>query len=581
MALTLAKQLWKNIDFQEHQPKIKELCDELGITPILAKIFVARKMVEPQRILQFLEPSETLCNDPYAINDMDIAIERIYEAWLRGEKIVIYGDYDVDGTMATVLLYKYFRKLGLHVHYFIPQRLKTGHGLTQETVENLKKKGTHLVITVDNGSTAVEEAQMLRTMGIDLIITDHHPFGAEIPEALAIVNPQFPETEYPFPHLCGTAVAYKLLLALDLHLEEKGYWTRTNHIRPNLEKDLDLVAFATISDQVPLIGENRYFVKEGLRILNENPRLGFQALIMKSKVQGNITPTVISFKLAPKINAAGRLSDPHAGVRLLLATSLKEANPLARTLIHFNEERQIIEKKALVTAFDEAEKQSNRKAIILIDKNWHPGVMGLIASRVAQKYHKPTVALTLAQGKIAVGSARSFGSFDIRSVLQSCSDVLERFGGHKAAVGLSVLDQNLENFFQLFHELIEKRSSLKSESQSPEELRIDIWVEQKDWKLNFSKELLKMSPFGEENPPPLIGLKKVKPSEITLFGNDHLKFILQTPEENIEVFAWDQVHWYEHLQKECDLVISPQIYSPRNSTLRLQFKAIDIRPTVS
>ncbi len=578
MLSSFSSLLWQSQETCDEEKHVKQLCSDLGLSPTFGKILVRRGMCEVETVYRYLHPSSDQCHDPYLMRGMEQAVERVYLALRRREKVVIYGDYDVDGTAGTVILYRYFKRIGIRVHYFIPERLKDGYGMTESTLSELRRKKTNVIITVDNGSTAVEESKLLKRMGIDLIITDHHQLGTEMPVATAMLNPQQPLCKYPFKGLCGTGVAFKFLMAFDRHLTQQGYWEYSGYIRPDLQRDLDLVAFATVSDRVPLVDENRVYVQRGLELLNHSPRPGLQTLIRESNIRCPITPNVISFKLAPKINAVGRLADPRTGARLLLARSHMEARPYAQKLIEVNTERQQIERQVLLAASELAETQEDQDVIILVNENWHPGVVGSVAAKIAGRFHKTTVALTHSGDSLFVGSIRAVDSFDVCSALQDCSDFLEKFGGHKAAAGLSLLNANLNEFCTKFRSFVEGNLQ-QSSSESCESLNIDAWIQAQELETGLTQELLQMSPFGVLNPEPVLVLRNTKPTDAMVFGNNHLKFYVDTSECNVEVFAWDHSDWFAKVKGHVDIAMIPQTHMDSNGGTRLQFRAVDIKPT--
>ncbi|MBT6725548.1 MAG: single-stranded-DNA-specific exonuclease RecJ [Deltaproteobacteria bacterium] len=566
---------WQDLESSSSTFLVNRIRKELGLSKVVAELLTIRQLEKLEEIEAFLYPRFEHCSDPFLMADMEIAVERILKALSQGESLVVYGDYDVDGTAGAVILYRYLKRIGLRAHYFIPERLKDGYGLTETTLVELKSRKTDLILTVDNGATAVEEALIIRELGMELLITDHHLLGEEIPNATAMINPHQPNCKYPFKGLCGTGVAYKLLQALDQTLTEKGYWQGTSYIRPNLMRDLDLVCLATIADRVPLTGENRFFVQAGLEVLNDHPRPGLQALMRASHQRGRVTPTTISFKIAPKINAVGRLSDPRIGARLLLSHSLNEARPYADKLLQLNSERQTIEREIFHSALRQASEQKHLNAIILFDENWHPGVMGNIATKISRQFQKTTLALTRNQGELLGGSARSLDGFDVRSVLENCSDVLERFGGHQAAAGLSLMAKNMEAFCEQFQYLM---GGKELENQTGENfLEIETWINEEDLSPQLASDLVRLAPFGTNNPEPVIGIRQAKPHSISLFGNNHLKFNLINDDQQYEVVAWDSSDWYPHLGGHFDMVVSPQIISRFNQNA-LQFRVLDLRP---
>ncbi|MBF0286665.1 MAG: single-stranded-DNA-specific exonuclease RecJ [SAR324 cluster bacterium] len=575
MNLSFSQLLWQTTESESKPQQIANLCREMKISPTFAKILINRNLCEPETIHQYLNPARQQCHDPFLMHDMNKAVQRVYSALKRREKVVIYGDYDVDGTAGTVILYRYLKRIGLRIYYFIPLRLKNGYGMTESTLLELHHKKTDLIITIDNGITAIAESRLLHRLGVDLIITDHHQTCSEQPIAEAILNPQKPECPYPFEGLSGTGVAFKFLEAFDQFLTEQGYWDLSGYIRPDLQRDLDLVAFATIADRVPLIDENRYFVREGLEMINSNPRPGLQALIKESNIRGYITPNIISFKLAPKINAVGRLSDPNLGVHLLLSHSQSEARQHAVKLIQINTERQQIEYHVLKSALSLADRQQDQDMIILVNESWHSGVIGSVAAKIAARFQKPTVIVTLFEDQLAIGSIRSVGNFDICSALQDCNELLDKFGGHKAAAGISLQTKHIEVFCKQFRQTI---PSGFAKAMDHEALKIEAWVGLQDLKDGLVHELLQMSPFGSHNPEPILGIKKTRLKDITVFGNQHLKFCVNTAEMDMEVFAWDHSDWQTKLEGLLDLAIILQMHHVSHNA-PLQFKAIDIKPT--
>ncbi len=576
MSLSFSQLLWQTIELPGNQSQINHLCRTFQISPAFAKILMNRNLCEVEEIEQFLNPSISRCHNPFLMHDMQKAIDRLYQALLRREKVLIYGDYDVDGTVGTVILYRYLKRIGFRTFYFIPRRLQDGYGMSKATLLELKRKKAEVIITVDNGITAVEEAKFLRGLGIDLIVTDHHLLVSGIPTACAILNPQQPQCLYPFKGLCGTGVAFKMLTAFDQFLTDRGYWEFAGYIRPDLQRDLDLVAFATIADRVPLVDENRCFVKLGLEIINTTPRPGIQTLIKGSNVRGPITPNVISFKLAPIINAVGRLGDPNTGVSLLIARSQYEAKPFASMLIQVNYQRRQIERKVFNAALALAHRQKNKDLIILVGDNWHSGVIGSVAARIAGRFQKPTVILTLYHDKQAMGSIRGVGDFDVCAALQNCEHLLDKFGGHKKAAGLSLDVVNVNAFCNKLKKIFASHDVVVSHTCTANYLTIEAWVNSADLKQGFVEELLLMSPFGMQNPEPVLGMRGTEPKNIVVIGNQHLKFDVDICELDVEVFAWDHFDWYTKLGGACDIAMTFQMRNTSRETL-LQFKAIDIK----
>ncbi len=425
----MGRRHWKIKDVSD-ELSVQRLTDSLNISPILARLLVIRDIKTFNQAKQFFRPSIESLYDPFLMDQMESATTRVITALTQNQKICIYGDYDVDGTCATALLYMFLKELDANVEFYIPRRLEEGYGISTTAIDIVKEKGTNLMIAVDCGITAITETDYANQLGIDVIICDHHQPKEDIPKAFAVLDPLKPGCNYPFKYLSGAGVAFKLAQGLCERIGKRGLPL----------KYLDLVALAGAADIVPLIDENRILVNEGLNQVNVNPRPGIEALIEMGRLQtGQLTSGQIVFTLAPRINAVGRLGDAERAVNLLIATNKKEALKLAEVLETENYERRKID----VDTFD------------LHSEHWHPGVIGIVASRLVEKYYRPSVLLTTIDG-IAKGSARSINGFNIYEALQKCDDLLLHFGGHQAAAGLALEVNKIDEFRIRLNEVIQK-----------------------------------------------------------------------------------------------------------------------------
>ncbi|HQJ47214.1 MAG TPA: single-stranded-DNA-specific exonuclease RecJ, partial [Ignavibacteriaceae bacterium] len=449
----------------------------------------------------FFRPSLDSLHDPYLMHGMENATKRVIQALTENHPICIYGDYDVDGTCATALLYMFLKELGANVDFYIPRRLNEGYGLSKEGIDAIKSNyDAKLLITVDCGITAIEETDYANQLGMDVIICDHHQPKEELPEALAVLDPLKPECQYPFDYLSGAGVAFKLAQGV---AEKIGK-------REMPLKYLDLVALAAAADIVPLTDENRVLVKEGLDKVNTDPRPGILALIESSSLQpGNLNSGQVVFTIAPRINAVGRLGDARRAVELLITDSVDEARILAKVLESENYERRKIDVDTFDNALQLVENSidfDNELAIVLHQEEWHPGVIGIVASRLVEKYYRPTIMLTTIDG-IAKGSARSITNFNIYEALQKCEDMLIHFGGHQAAAGLAVELDKLQEFKDKFNQIV--KESINEEDLLPEVI-IDAKIRFSDITPKFLRILDQFAPFGPENMRPVFLTENVE-----------------------------------------------------------------------
>ncbi len=501
----------------------KELSQGLGCSPILARLLTRRGFTTVSSAKFFLHGSLSDLHSPQLLPDIEKACLRIRRAIDKGEKILIYGDYDVDGQTSIAILMDTLKGLGGDVSYYIPNRVEEGYGLKEEPIQEAKEKGVSLIITVDCGSTAVKEAALCKDLGLDLIITDHHEFRDEMPDALAFINAHRRDSDYPDKGLAGVGVAFKLAQAL------LGVSTcaREGIEDKRLYSYLDLVALGTIADVVPLQGESRIFAKEGLKVLTETQRAGLIALKEVAGVKGKIRGYHVGFIFGPRLNAAGRISDAGLGVQLLLSKNKSEAEGIARLLDGYNRERQAIEKKILSHAVSRIDKEINLKeesVIVLADKDWHPGVIGIVASRLLDKFYRPVILIALKED-IGRGSGRSFGGFHLFQALEELKSRLVSFGGHRYAAGLNILPQEIANFKKEINSLA--RTTFTEEDTVPV-LDVDAEISFTDIEEPLVDELALLHPHGSSNPGPVFISRDIEVVEKPrLVGNRHLKFFLR------------------------------------------------------
>jgi single-stranded-DNA-specific exonuclease len=487
------------------------LAKELGLSEITASVLVRRGYGDPEIARAFLAGEQPL-HDPFLLGDMGAAVERIRVAIAAGERICVHGDYDVDGICATVLAVLVLRELGAEVEWHLPSRFDEGYGVSGQTLERLAAEGCGLVLTVDCGITAVEEVRRARELGLDVIVTDHHRPGDELPDCpIAATRP----SDYPFQDLCGTGVVYKLGQALFGPESEV------------LRRHLDLVALATIADVVPLVGENRSLAIAGLRILARTQKLGLRALMKTAGVDpAAVDAGKVGFRLAPRINAAGRLGDPRAALELLLTVDADEARRLADRLEELNRDRQAVEDKIVRAAIAQVEEwpeaKRRRSAYVVWGEDWHEGVIGIVASRLVERYHRPVVLIAGTDG-LWKGSGRSIPSFDLHGALGACSTFLERFGGHRAAAGLSIAPDRVEPFADAF--AAQAEGLLGPEDLVPATVVDAVLPRGAKLTLELCEELRALAPFGLANPDVTLLAPGCELGELATVGEGkHLRF---------------------------------------------------------
>ncbi len=507
------------------------LASALSLHPVAARVLISRGYGTEETARAFLSESLTDLPDPFRMKGMFAAVQRIARAITDQHTVTLYGDYDVDGVSSTALLSSFLRDAGLSVRTYIPHRLGEGYGLNLPAIERIAAEGTHLLITLDCGITSHAEVARACALGLDVIVVDHHAVPETMPPALAVLNPLQPGCDYPTKWLCAGGVTFNLCMGLRKTLRERGFFNATRP-EPNLKQYLDLVALATIADVVPLVGANRIFVTHGLRELSFSRRPGVRALKEVADLSGaEVSAGQVGFRLGPRINAAGRLDDASIGLQLLLSKTFEEAAPLAKLLDAANAERQQIERSMVQAAIEQAEASMLRgvRGLVLADESWHPGVVGIVASRMVERFHRPTVVIGSYQGTWR-GSGRSVDGFHLYDSLKACEHHLAKFGGHKAAAGLSIDPLKLQAFRDEFERVTHE--SLGDDNLSPR-CRIDAVVNPAELTEETVKSLQKLAPFGMGNPEPVLAAKQLKANprllpNKTLGEPDHLKLSLES-----------------------------------------------------
>lgn len=479
---------------EEDLYKANNLASALEINPIIGLLLVQRGITTVDAARKFFKPSLTDLHDPFLMPDMHKAVKRLNKALGNKEKILVYGDYDVDGTTAVSLVYKFLRPYSSTLDYYIPDRYDEGYGISYKGIDYANENGVTLIIALDCGIKAIDKIDYANEKGIDFIICDHHMPDDELPKAVAVLDAKRTDSEYPYEHLSGCGVGFKFMQA----------FAQSNDIAfSDLENLFELTAVSIASDIVPITGENRILAYYGLKQLNSNPSIGLKGIINICGLAGKeITISDIVFKIGPRINASGRMMNGKEAVDLLLAKDMQSAKEKSENINQYNEDRRELDKRITDEAnaiINEIKNIENQKGIIVYDPTWHKGVIGIVASRLTEKYYRPSVVLTKSS-ELITGSARSIIGFDIYKAIESCRDLLENFGGHTYAAGLSLREKNLDAFIERFMRLAAEE--IDPEQMIPQ-LDIDAIIDLKDINNKFMNELKKMNPFGPSNEKPI------------------------------------------------------------------------------
>ena len=544
----------------------KELVDNLAarlsIDPLLAELLVQRGITTFEEARSFFRPELSQLHDPFLLNDMQLAISRIEEAYRKKEKVLIYGDYDVDGTTAVALVYTFFKEHGFSsIDFYIPDRYSEGYGISYKSIDFASQNGFSLIIALDCGIKAVEKIAYAREKGIDFIICDHHRPGDTLPAAVAVLDPKRHDSTYPFDELSGCGVGYKLI---------QGYAQHNKIPFDTLYKYLDLVAVSIASDIVPIVGENRILAYYGLKLINSNPRPGLEAILNVANINRKIieegipeieghglfarelTISDLVFVLGPRINAAGRIESGNNSVLLLISPDLEHAESIARQINDFNTERRSLDSQITQEALDMIASDpflKNSLSTVVFNPDWHKGVIGIVASRLTETYYRPTIVLTLSNGFIT-GSARSVKDFDLYDAIDACSDLLEHFGGHTYAAGLSLKPENLEPFRRRFESIV--AASITEEMRIPE-VEIDLEINLNQITPKFLRILKQFAPFGPGNMAPVFITSAIHDTGYAkIVGKNHVKMTVfqnAVRSDPFSAIAFQQGEKYSAIQK--------------------------------
>lgn len=559
----------------ERAAAAKELAEKIGMSPILADLLIQRGIKTESAAKRFFRPMLNELIDPFLMNDMDVAVDRLNDAMGRKERIMVYGDYDVDGCTAVALVYKFLQQFYSNIEYYIPDRYEEGYGISKKGLDYAAEQGVKLIIVLDCGIKAIEEITYAQKLGIDFIICDHHVPDEDLPPAVAILNPKREDSTYPFKHLCGCGVGFKFMQA----------FAKNNGIPfSRLIPLLDFCAVSIAADIVSMTGENRILAFHGLKQLNQNPSIGLKAIIEICGLTGReLTMSDIVFKIGPRINASGRMQSGIEAVDLLVEKDFNRALAMAIHINEYNEQRKDVDKQMTEEAnqiIEKLESQKHHNSIVLYDENWKKGVVGIVASRMTELYFRPTVVLTRS-GDLATGSARSVAGYDIYDAVKSCRDILENFGGHTYAVGLSLKIENIPEFRRRFQQYVNEHILPE---QTEATLDIEEEVDFRDINKKLHNDLKKFAPHGPDNPKPLFCTRNVYDygtSKVVGRQQEHIKLeLVDSKSSNVMngiAFGQSKAARYIKSKRSFDIVFTIEENIYKRSEVQLQIE--DIKPS--
>ena len=560
----------------EEQQLEMALAEKFANCPPISELLVQRGISSVEEAHKFFHPSLKDMHDPFLMPEMDKAVNRLNKAMGSKEKLLIFGDYDVDGTTAVALVYKYLRIFYSHIDFYIPTRDDEGYGISKRVIDEAAENGVRLIIILDCGIKAIEEIKYAKTLGIDFIICDHHMPDDELPPAEAILNPKLEGSTYPCPHLSGCGVGYKFMQA----------FAQSNGITSNeLEGMLDLVAVSIAADIVPMVDENRIMTYHGLKRLNTNPNMGLRAIIRTCQLTNKeISISDVIFKIGPRINASGRMQSGREAVELLVSRDSSDAQEKAKHIDQYNRDRKELDKRiteeanAILDAHSES--YSDKKAIVIYNKDWHKGIIGIVASRLTELYYKPAVVLTLTNG-LATGSSRSVQGFDIYKAVEASRDLLENFGGHTYAVGLSLKEENIPEFTRRFEEYV--AANIQPNQLHPQ-LDIDAYLTFADITNEFISYLRRFNPFGPGNNKPVFCTRNVidfGTSKLVGRQLEHIKLELvdNTSGKVLNGIAFNMAQYFDHIhsRKPFDICYTIEENKHQNASSPIQLFVKEIR----
>jgi single-stranded-DNA-specific exonuclease len=551
---------------------VNKLSHELNINPILSNLLVQRGIFDFESARRFFRPSVSYLHDPFLMKDMDKAVDRLETAISRNERILVYGDYDVDGTTSVALMYSFLKSLYDKVAYYIPDRYREGYGISYQGIDWAEEQGCSLIIALDCGIKSVDKVDYAKEKGIDFLICDHHLPGETLPRAYAVLDPKRKDCSYPFKELSGCGVGFKLV---------QGFASRNNIPFSSLEQYLDLIAVSIASDIVSITGENRVLTYFGLQWLNNHPRPGIKAILELTNFKKELTVADIVFTIGPRINAAGRIEDARDAVKLLISANEETAYDAGQTVNDRNTERKnldasITEQALQLITGDHT--HSAKKTTVLYNPDWHKGVIGIVASRLTDKYYRPTVILTRSNDSVT-GSARSVKDFDIYNAIEACSDLLEQFGGHKYAAGLTLRLENVQAFIDRFENVV---ASTIEDHMLIQEIEIDAEIGLNDITPSFYKILKQFAPFGPGNMKPVFKTSRVTDKGFSkIVGNNHLKLSvsqMDATETFFDAIGFQLGHYHGNTSRKKPFDICYTIEeNVWNGQVSLQLNVKDIR----
>jgi len=538
---------------KDDPPAAPWLATKVGISKLLASLLIHRNISSPDSAKSFLSPRLGALRDPFLLKDMDRAVELIASFIAEKKRITIYGDYDADGLTATALLVNFFSRLDTPISFYIPHRLEEGYSLNEEAIRKIAADNPGLIITVDCGINSLPEIALAKRHGMEVIVTDHHQLPPEFEPICPTINPLRPDSSFPFRELSGVGLAFYLAIAIRSHLREGGFFESRGE--PDLKDYLDLVALGTVADIVPLIEENRILVKSGLKMLIDSRRSGIQALsklcgIKKDQI---MTTDDIAFRLAPRLNAMGRLGSATRAVHLLTTDNETEASLIATQMDALNAQRQAIESRIISESKQGIEKMGDlggRRTIVLFDPRWHRGVVGIVASKIVEEYCRPTLILNL-EGDLLKGSGRSIDGFDLYQALSDLSGLLKQFGGHDHAAGVTLESQKIGEFCDRFEEIASKRIDLKD--MTPR-IEVDARVGLESINPQILKEIELLLPFGHKNPQPIFWAGPSKVISSRVVGKDHLKLKIREKGITLDCIAFGKGEFHPLEGKSVDIL---------------------------
>jgi single-stranded-DNA-specific exonuclease len=560
---------------------VNRLNEDHGLSALLAQLMVNRGLGDPEAARFFLDARLDTVHDPFLMRGMDVAVRRIVQAIQNRETVTVYGDYDVDGVTSAALVVHFFRELGAPFDYYLPNRMEEGYGLNNSALDTIKARGSKLVITADTGITALSQVAHANKIGMEVIVTDHHQVAVEgLPDALAVLNPHQPECNYPFKFLSGVGIVFKLAVGIRRGLLEAG-WDADK--LPNLKKHLDLFTLGTIADMAPLIDENHVLTSHGLEALRTSVKPGVIALKSVVGIEGKIDSSSVGFGMGPRLNAAGRLGQPDRGLHLLVSSDLNEAMEMAKSLEELNEERKETQKWCFEEAEYLLERQvdlENENVIVLASENFHQGVIGIVAAKLAEKFYRPAILIALVEG-VGKGSARSIPSFNLVKAMTQCSEHLIQYGGHAYAAGLNIEEGRVDDFRKAMNKVGDEYLTADC---LVAELKVDATLKMEDITQEFYGEMESLEPFGQMNKVPIFISRDVRARDVKFVGREdnHVRFRAFQGNQFRNVIGFNLAHAFQSIDanEPVDIVyeLRRNTWGGRNS---IEMKLLDLRSSQS